>query len=102
LAVVRVRLQVQRLVPVLREPQGLELQALQPEQPPQALPPPVPQQQERQPLQVAQRPQEQQRVLPPAQVLRQRLVRQPVHGVAQSVWGSARRSVCWQANFSKE
>ncbi|WP_261430508.1 hypothetical protein [Serratia quinivorans] len=62
MAVVRVLLQVQRLVPVLREPQGLELQARQPEQQPQVLPPLVPQQQERQQLQVAQLPQEQQPV----------------------------------------
>ncbi|WP_413508262.1 hypothetical protein [Serratia proteamaculans] len=99
----RVRLQDQRRVPVLREPQGLEQQARQPEQPPQALPPPVPLRQERQQQQlVVQQPQEQQPVLPPAQVLQQQLVRQPVHGAAQLGWGSARRSVCWQANFSKE
>jgi hypothetical protein len=95
--VVRVLLQDQ-----LREPQRLELQARQPEQPPQALPPPVPQQQERQQQLVAQQPQEQQPVLLPGQVLLQLQVRQPVHGAALSVWVLARRSVYWQANFFKE
>ncbi|MDU7468608.1 MAG: hypothetical protein E7K92_11935 [Serratia marcescens] len=79
MAVVRVLLLVQRLVLGLREPQ-----ARQPEQPP-----PVPLQQE------------QQRVLPPAQVLRQRRARQRALGAVPSGWGLALRSACWQANFSK-
>jgi hypothetical protein len=86
--VVRVLLQGQLRGPVLQE---LEPLARRPEQPPQALPPPVPLQLARQQQLVAQQPQERQPVLPPAQELLQRQVRQPVHGAALSVWVLARR-----------
>jgi hypothetical protein len=97
--VARVLLQVQQQGPVLREQPEQEPRQ---EQPQQEQLPPVPLQRARPPPLVAQQPQERQPVLPPAQVLPQQRAQLLVHGAAQLGWGSARRSVCWQANFSKE